>query len=151
VSSLFYIREWGVALEEKRAWIVAVVVACTYTVYLVILLSRPGPLAEAPYVASLLWTAGAAGAAAIGLGLAAGLTMPKESRKKDVRDREIEWYGDYIGQSFVAIAGVAALIMALAEADHFWIANTIYLCFALSSVLGAVAKIFAYRRGFQPW
>ena len=41
----------------------------------------------------------------------------------------------------------APLILAAAEADHFWIANTIYLAFVLSTVTGSVAKIVAYRRG----
>jgi hypothetical protein len=40
---------------------------------------------------------------------------------------------------------------AMAEADHFWIANALYLAFALSAVTESVSKIFAYRRGFQPW
>jgi hypothetical protein len=43
-------------------------------------------------------------------------------------------------------------LMALAEWDHFWIANVIYLTFVLSAVVGSVAKIFAYRQGgFQSW
>jgi len=66
-------------------------------------------------------------------------------------DREIYRFGEYIGQSFVVIGGVAALLMAMAEWDHFWIANVIYLTFVLSAMLGSVAKIVAYRRGFQPW
>lgn len=49
------------------------------------------------------------------------------------------------------MGGVAALLMAMAEWDHFWIANVIYLAFVLSAMLGSVAKIVAYRRGFQPW
>jgi hypothetical protein len=71
--------------------------------------------------------------------------------KKDQRDREIYRFGEYIGQSFVVIGGVTALLMAMAEWDHFWIANVIYLTFVLSAILGSVTKIIAYRRGFQPW
>jgi hypothetical protein len=41
--------------------------------------------------------------------------------------------------------------MAMVELDYFWIANVIYLAFHLSAILGAAAKIVAYRRGFQPW
>jgi hypothetical protein len=37
--------------------------------------------------------------------------------------------------------------MALAEVDHFWIANALYLAFVLGAVSGAVARIWAYRRG----
>jgi hypothetical protein len=39
----------------------------------------------------------------------------------------------------------------MAEVPHFWIANAVYLAFTLSAILGSVARIFAYRRGFQPW
>lgn len=141
------------ALEEKRAWIMALVTACGYVTYLLIILSRAGdgPAAELPYVAPLLWTVGAAIVVAIVLGIAAEVTTPKESRTKDERDREIERFGEYTGQSFVAIGGVAVLIMAMAEVDHFWIANAIYLAFALSGLLASLARISAYRRGFQSW
>lgn len=141
------------ALEEKRAWIMALVTACGYVTYLLVVLSRmgDGPVAELPYVAPLLWTMGAAIVVAIVLGIAAEVTTPKDSRTKDERDREIERFGEYTGQSFVAIGGVAALIMAMAEVGHFWIANAIYLAFALSGLLSSVARIFAYRRGFQSW
>lgn len=141
------------ALEEKRAWIMALVTACAYVTYLVIILSRmgDGPVAEVPYVAALLWTVGAAIVVTMVLSIAAEATTPKDSRKKDERDREIERFGEYIGQSFAAIGGVSALIMAMAEVDHFWIANAIYLAFALSGLLASVAKVSAYRRGFQSW
>ena len=141
------------ALEEKRAWIMALVTACGYVVYLVVTLSRmgDGPLAETPYVAPLLWTMGVAIVVAMVLGIVAESTTPKDSRKKDERDREIERFGEYIGQSFTAIGGVTVLVLAMVEAAHFWIANAIYLAFALSALLGSVARIFAYRRGFQSW
>jgi hypothetical protein len=143
----------GVALEEKRAWIMALVTAVTYVTYLVIILSRmgDGPAGETPYVAALLWTVGVAIAVTMVLSIAAEATTPKDSRKKDERDREIERFGEYIGHSFAAIGGVSALVMAMAEVDHFWIANAVYLAFALSGLLASVAKIFAYRRGFQSW
>ncbi len=41
--------------------------------------------------------------------------------------------------------------MSMAELNHFWIANVIYLAFVLSTLLGSAAKIAAYRRGFQQW
>ncbi len=142
-----------VALEEKRAWIMAVVALCAYTAYAVIVLSRAGagPLADVPYVAPLLWTVGAAIVASIVLHVAAALASPEDAGRKDQRDREIGRFGEHIGQSFVVIGGVAALVMAMAGLDHFWIANAVYLAFVLSSLLGSIAKIAAYRRGFQTW
>ena len=91
------------------------------------------------------------GVAAVALHAVIGIFSPREAGKKDQRDREIYRFGEYIGQSFVVIGGVAALLMAMAEWGHFWIANIIYLGFVLSAVLGSVAKIVAYRWGFQPW
>ncbi|HEU5161185.1 MAG TPA: hypothetical protein VFU43_29590 [Streptosporangiaceae bacterium] len=138
--------------EEKRAWIMLVVSVCAYAAYLIVIVGRAGPtpLAEVAYVPTLLWSIGAAIAAQIGLSIAAGISSP-QARKRDQRDREIGRLGEYIGQSFVVIGGVAALLMAMAEWDYFWIANVIYLTFVLSAALGSVAKIFAYRKGFQSW
>ena len=139
------------AFEEKRAWILAVVSLGAYAIYLTIVLGRAlhTPLAEVPYVAPLLWTVGGAIVASIVLNIAASIG-PAGNAKKDQRDREIGRFGEYVGQSFVVVGGVAALLMAMAEAPYFWIANAVYLAFSLSAVLGSVAKIFAYRRGF-PW
>ena len=76
---------------------------------------------------------------------------PRASRLKDERDRQIGRLGDYTGQSFVVIGAVAAMLMAMAGWDRFWIANVIYLCFFLSAVLGAVTKVIAYRKSFPQW
>ncbi|WP_405427684.1 hypothetical protein [Streptomyces erythrochromogenes] len=141
------------AVEEKRAWIMIVVTVVSYAVYLALVLGRSGdgPIAAEPYVAALLWTVGSAIVASILLHITVSLLSPEEGRIKDQRDREIHHFGDHIGQSFVVIGGVAGLVLAMAEADQFWIANAIYLAFVLSALLGSTAKIFAYRTGFQPW
>ncbi len=141
------------AFEEKRAWMIALVTVGAYAVYAAVILGRAGgtPLAEVPYVSPLLWTIVAAIAASILLHIVVSIVSPEGANEKDQRDREISRLGEHIGQSFVVVGGVAALGMALAEWDHFWIANVIYLCFALSAVVGAIAQIVAYRRGFQSW
>ncbi|KRE70364.1 hypothetical protein ASG77_15985 [Arthrobacter sp. Soil762] len=141
------------SFEEKSAWIMGVVAVGSYGVYLTIVLGLAGtmPLVDVPYVAPLLWTVGASIALSIALHILMGIVSPKEGGKKDQRDREIYRFGEYIGQSFLVIGGVAVLLMAMVETDHFWIANVIYLAFFLSAILGSVAKIVAYRRGFQPW
>ena len=137
--------------EEKRAWILLVVSVAAYVIYLVVVLGRVGGggLGDVDYVGPLLWSVGGAIGAGIVGGIVAG--MPKGARQKDERDREIGRFGEYIGQSFVVIGGVGALLMAMFEVGYFWIANTVYLCFFLSAILGSIAKIVAYRRGFQSW
>ncbi|MGW7367891.1 hypothetical protein ACWGI8_31835 [Streptomyces sp. NPDC054841] len=139
--------------EEKRAWIMGVVAVGAYTAYLAIVLGRAEntPLAEVSYVPALLWTVGAGIVVSIALEIVVAIVSPKDANRKDQRDREITRFGEYTGQSFVVIGGIAALGMSMAELNHFWIANAIYLAFVLSAVLGSLAKIAAYRRGFQPW
>lgn len=139
------------AFEERRAWIMGVVTIVGSTIYLIIILSRSGatPLVETPYVATMIWTIGIAIAVSIVAEIVMAATIPQTERRKDQRDQEIGYFGERIGQSFTAIGGVGALALAMTEANHFWIANTIYLGFALSGVLSSAAKIAAYRRGFQ--
>jgi hypothetical protein len=141
------------SFEEKGAWVSALVTVGTYVAYLIIILGRADgvPLSEVSYVSTMLWTIGIAITLQILGRIAVAIAKPSEADKSDVRDKEINRFGDYVGQSLVVVGGLGALIMAMAEVDHFWIANTIYLAFVLSGILAAVTKIIAYRRGFQPW
>ena len=146
------------SFEERGVWILLTVAVGAYAVYLSLILSGPAdvPLAERAYVVPMLWTIGGAIVAGIALTIIAGILTGIVSRrgqidKKDQRDKEINRLGDHIGSSFVAIGGVSALILAWIEAPYFWIANVIYLGFVLSGIVGSVAKLVAYRRGFQTW
>jgi hypothetical protein len=141
------------SFEEKNTWVYALVTVVAFAVYLVIVLRRAQgiPLAEVPYVGAMLWTIGGAIVASIVGRILIAIAWPKDADKKDERDKEIYRFGEYVGQSFVVIGAAAALVLAMAEADHFWIANAVYLAFVLSALLGSTARIFAYRRGFQPW
>lgn len=51
----------------------------------------------------------------------------------------------------MVIGAVAAMLMAMAGWDRFWIANVIYLCFFLSAILGSVTKVIGYRKGLPQW
>jgi hypothetical protein len=139
--------------QEKCAWIMLVVSTVAYGVYAGIILSRADgqPLPQVPYAATLLWTIGASILASIVLEISLGVVNPRASRLKDDRDRQIGRLGDYTGQFFVIIGAAAAMLMAMARWDSFWIANVIYLCFFLSAVLGAATKIIAYRKRFPQW
>ncbi|MCA0145527.1 hypothetical protein [Blastococcus sp. LR1] len=141
------------AFQEKRAWLMALVSIGAYAAYVIVVLggTGAGDVAGAPYVAALLWSIGAAIVANIVLQIPLAMTARQDAGTKDQRDREIHRFGEYVGQSFLVIGGVGALVLSMVEADHFWIANAIYLAFVLSAVLGSVAKIAAYRWGFQPW
>jgi hypothetical protein len=140
-----------VAYEEKQAWALGVIAVVGYAVYVVLVLNRMDgqPLADVPYIGAMLWTIGLGIVAGIVAGISFGIASRNDGLQADERDHEIGRFGDHIGQSFVVIGGVSAMVLAMFEAAHFWIANVLYLCFVLSAVLGSVAKIVAYRRGMQ--
>lgn len=72
---------------------------------------------------------------------------PSDSRRADVRDRDVSRSGEYASRWFLVGGAAAALVMAMAKVDYFWIANVIYLGFVLWAVAGSVLKLVAYRRG----
>lgn len=136
--------------EEKGVWVYLVVVLATYGVYLGIVLSQLGttPVAEIDYVAPLLWTIGASIASAIVLRIIVEIFAPSDKQKADARDRDIDRTGERLG-SWPLIAGaLGALVLAIVQAEYFWIANALYLGFAAAAVLASVIKISLYRRGF---
>jgi hypothetical protein len=139
--------------QEKRAWIMLVVSAVAYGVYAAVILSRAGghPLVRVPYAATLLSTVGAAIGVSIVAETVLGTVTRGESRLRDERDRRIGSLGDQVGSSFVVAGAVAAMLMAMAGWDRFWIANVVYLCFFLSAILGSVTKVIAYRKGLPQW
>ena len=49
------------------------------------------------------------------------------------------------------VTAITALVLAMAMADHFWIANAIYLGGMAASIVSSAAKIAAYRGSFQSW
>jgi hypothetical protein len=141
------------SFEEKSAWIMGVLAAGAYAVYLAVVLGLAGsmPLMDVPYLAPLLWTVGGSIGLSVVLHILIRALSARDAGMKDQRDKGIYRFGEHVGQSFVVIGAVAALVMAMAEVNHFWIANAIYLAFALSAILAFAAKIVAYRWGFQPW
>ena len=138
---------------EKRAWIRLATAVLGYGAYVVIIVGRLDgrPLHTVPYAGALLWTVGGAIVAAIVAEIVTSIVNPHASRVTDERDREIGRLGDRVGQAFVIIGATAAMLMAMADWNRFWIANVIYLCFAISSVLGSLTKVLVYRGRFPQW
>ena len=131
--------------EEKRAWILLVCAIGAYAIYLTLTLTqaRGGDLTSVAYAVPLLATIGGS----IVLSILLDIFVGGRPERKDQRDREISRFGDAMGQAFVVIGAVAAMLFAVIDLDPFWIANVVYLCFVLSATLGSIAKITAYRSG----
>ncbi len=136
--------------EERGQWVYLAATTIAYGAYLVLMLGRAGttPLPEIEYQPILLWTVGAAIAGSIIGRIVIETVRPGESHTADVRDRDIGRLGEYVAGTVLGIGMVGPFILALIGADHFWIANAMYLVFVLQAVVGAVIKLVAYRRGF---
>ena len=150
VSKFFYIRGGGaMSYEEKGTWVYLVASAGAYLAYLVIIVGRllSTPVAQVPYVAPLLWTTLASIVANMAGRMAVEMARPSDSRRSDVRDKKIYRFGEYASRWFLVAGAAAAMLMAMARWDYFWIANVIYLGFVLWAVGGSVLKLVAYRRG----
>ncbi|MGH2488699.1 MAG: hypothetical protein ACRDFR_03670 [Candidatus Limnocylindria bacterium] len=137
------------SFEEKGTWVYLVVNVVTYAAYLSIILGRAEniPLTEVSYVSTMLWTIGIAIALSIFGHIAVAIAKPSEADKRDVRDKDINRFGEYVGGIVLAVGTLVPFGLAMAEVAHFWIANAIYLAFVQSALTASVVKIVAYRRG----
>ena len=136
--------------EEKHSWIYVVVGVLVPLVYFATVLSKvPGTdVATIGYVWPMLTAIGVGIGANIVLSIMAAIISPREAGKTDVRDKEINRRGEYVGFYVMSVAAIVPLGLAMAKAEHFWIANALYLAFVLAALASAVVKIVAYRRGF---
>lgn len=135
--------------EEKGQWVYLVVNLVTLTAYVLVLagLARDVPVGDVDYVPTLLAAIGVA----IGLSIAGRILVEIVSRsetyKEDARDRDINRLGEYVGGILLGVGMLVPFGLVLAEVEHFWIGNAIYLVFALSAFIGTAVKVVAYRRG----
>ena len=144
--------------EERGQWVYLVVIAVTYGAYLVITLGQLGQTAPADidYVPLMLAAIGIGIALAIvgrivveiAGGIAAEMAGHDASHEADVRDRDIGRFGEFVAGTVLGVGMVVPFILTLAESDHFWIANAMYLSFVLAALVGAAVKLVIYRRGF---
>ena len=138
------------SFEEKSTWVMALFGPTAFGIYVVVMLQRLGdtPVTEVAYQWPLVTTIGIAIAATIVAHIAIAIANPREADQKDLRDVQINRYGEYVGGYVLGVGAVGVLLLALGEYAHFWIANGLYLVFVLSNTTASVIKLVAYRRGF---
>lgn len=134
---------------EKGTWVYLLASAGVWAGYVVVLLDRAdgGPVADVAYVAPMLWAVGISILASTVGRVVVEVVRPSDSSLADERDRDIDRRGEYVAGIVLAVAVVGPLVLALVEADHFWVANTIYTAYVVSAVAGSAVKLVTYRRG----
>jgi hypothetical protein len=139
-----------VSFEEKNAWTYGLIAIVIPTVYFTIVLGRAAttPVAEIDYQWLLLGAIGAAIVASIVLAIITAMVFHTHDQQRDQRDNAIGRRGDMVGFYVMSIAALGPLVLALVNAEQFWIANSLYACFTLAALVSTVVKLVAYRRGF---
>ena len=137
------------SFEEKGTWVYVVIAATLSLAYFAIVLGQlpRTPADEIAFQVPMLVAIGVAIGLTIGANILIAVMAPDDAGKRDQRDKDVNRYGEYVGGLVLGVAAIVPFLLALAEADHFWIANTIYLAFVMSTIAGSIVKIVAYRRG----
>jgi hypothetical protein len=142
------------SFEERSTWIYGLVTVVIPTVYFATMLGqiRVRPAGEIDYVGPMLAAIGIAIAAniigTILVAIGSAIVSGEDADRSDERDKNINRFGDYWAYYVLSIGVAGALILTFVQAEHFWIANAIYLAFVLASLTSVTLKLFAYRRGF---
>jgi len=138
---------------EKSNWVVLVVAVPTLLVYMALVVPQVlgKPIAEVSWVGPMIFAIVGFIVANVLGNVAAAASNPGEADMNDERDREIDRFGERVGNWLIVVGSIAALALAMAMADHFWIANAIFLGGMAASIVSSAAKIAAYRGSFQAW
>jgi membrane glycosyltransferase len=146
-----------VGYEERNSWVGLVLGVVVLGGYLALLVARAdgGPISEVDYQPLLI------GAVVVGIvamiiativvTIVTSVVTGEKDVRGDQRDKEIARFGERVGHAFLVIGALAAMLMAMAEWDFFWIANVIFVAFAVSAMVEGIAKVSAYRWGLPQW
>lgn len=142
---------------ERNAWVAAVLTPATSIAYVVVVLNRLRDQGadEVAWVAPMLWAVGAnialtiVGTIVVAIGSGIANRGELEHSKDDVRDKQINRYGDRIAMAFLGFGAGVVLILTMFEVAYVWIGSALFVLGAIGATWGAVAKIWAYRGGFH--
>jgi len=139
--------------HERAAWAGIIAAVLTVATYVVLVLGQAGSgeLVEVNWWPLMLWSIGGGIVLSILItiiwGMAVGVRDRESATASDMRDVDINRMGSRVEHAFLVIAGLGVIVLCAVGADVFWIANTMFLGFAVSTFIGTIARIIAYRRG----
>ena len=141
------------AFLEKSNWVAIIVSVPTLIIYAILVVPQvlSKPIAEVSWVQPMIFTIVGFVVANILGNVVAAATNPREADKNDQRDREIDHFGERVGNWLMIAGSIIALVLAMTTADRFWIANAIFLGGMAAALVSSVTKITAYHGPFQRW
>ena len=157
----------SMTMDERTVWAYLVTVVLTSGVYFTLIVTRlaDGPAGEIAWVAPMLWTIGASVLGTVLLtiaGMVAGtITSVRRGPRgrapvavveidtvSDARDKDIDQIGDRASFGVLGVGFAGALVLAMMDADTFWIGNLLFVVGTIGAIVETTTKIRLYRRGF---
>lgn len=138
------------SFEEKSTWAVLGTFVLVYGWYFLNISSALAvqDVADIEYKPTLVATLVGLIVISIATHILMAILSPRDADKADERDRAINLRGEYTGGFVVSTTAMAAILLAVLELPHFWIANLLLLGLVAAELLTDVVKIYCYRRGF---
>lgn len=157
-------------MNERTVWAYLVTVVLTSGVYFTLMAVRLAgePAEQIDWVVPMLWAIGASVVCTVLLTilvtitgtvarsvrptcsgrLGAGGTPVEVDTATDARDHDIDVLGDRAGLGVLGAGFLGALVLAMIDADTFWIGNLLFAFGSLGAVVESTTKLRMYRRGF---
>lgn len=165
----------AMTMTERSIWAYLVTVVVTSGVYLTLMATRLAdrPVDEIAWVGPMLWTLGASVlgsvvltivftiAGTVSATIARSITSARAGEGgrpaapvveidagSDARDKDIDRAAEHVLVGVLGAGFVGALVLAMLDADTFWIGNLLFVFGTLGAIVETTTKIRLYRRGF---
>lgn len=124
------------SFQEKSTWVMGIILLGVYGWYFSVVLGQleGGDVEVIDYRSQMLTTVVLLIVAAVVAHVVIAVANPQDADRTDVRDREINRYGEFVGSYVLGTGALVALGMAMFEVEHFWIANVILAGLVLSEL-----------------
>jgi hypothetical protein len=134
--------------REKSTVVLLVGYLAVYSWYFarVVDAARSGPIADIDYQGLLIAMVAVLVAATVVAEVLIAVVAPSGADQVDERDRLIGLRGDRIAGWVVTFGALAGLVLAMIEAESFWIAHALLAGLVLAEILKSIAMLVNYRR-----
>jgi putative transcriptional regulator len=111
MSNILYF-EAAMSYRKKGAWAYLIAVAGSKAIYVKIIVGRVtnAPVGQAQFAATLLWTTLGSTVESVVVGTMIETGRPSEGRQRDVRDREIDRFGESASRVCVVLGAAATML-----------------------------------------
>jgi len=136
--------------EEKSQWaygFASLVAPAVYLTWLARQVDVAGGVENIDYVGTMLWAIGAGIILNVVGGIFVRASNPAEADKRDARDRDIVRRGNAVGFIMFSTLIVGPFVLAMRDAETFWIANAIYVAYVVTAITTVIVKATLYRKG----